>query len=123
VLVAGIAYTSPNGSAGWLRRYDFDGNPSSEVLALPITDGGRVAVDAADHVLVAGGLSVPNQSSNFWVRRYDPALTEVWTRGYDRAGDVDTASSVTTDAALNAYVSGQSSGGSSPRFLIHGWGP
>jgi hypothetical protein len=123
VLVAGIAYTTPNGSAGWLRRYDFDGNPSSEVLALPITDGGRVAVDAADHVLVVGGLSVPNQRLDFWARRYDPALTEVWTRGYDRAGEVDTATFVATDAALNAYVSGQSSGGSAVRFLIHGWGP
>jgi len=123
VLVVGIATTPPSTSAGWLRKYDFDGNPSSEALALPITTGGSVAVDAADHVLVAGNVSVPSQSINLWLRRYDPALVEVWTRSYDRQTEADRASCAATDAALNAYVCGETTPGSIERFLIQGWGP
>jgi len=92
----------------WLRKYD----PAGSELWTETDAGGAVvavsdvATDSADNIVVVGVEHVEEADSNIWVRKYDLAGDELWTRTYD-GGDHDYASAVATDSADNVIVVGE----------------
>jgi hypothetical protein len=108
-------------AGGWdafVRKYDPAGN---EVWTRQFGTGGGegamgVAVDAGGHTYVVGSTRavLPGQTwGGDWdafVRRYDPAGTEEWTRQLG-GHESDHAVSVAVDPAGSALVAGQTMGG------------
>ncbi len=76
-------------------------------------DGGKdigwaITVDSAGNVIVAGRLMLADVQ-NVWVRKYDPNLSEIWTRTYNGGAGNDEARGVTTDTSNNVYITGRTS--------------
>jgi hypothetical protein len=76
-----------------------------------------IAVDSAGAIYVAGTLEAGQSSFDAFVRKYDAAGNELWTRQFGTvvpAGDVEPVSDVAHDLAVdgagNIYAAGQTSG-------------
>jgi hypothetical protein len=107
-------------SEGWIRQFG----------TMEADQAEGVAVDPEGNVLVAGwtlGTMAGQQSSGMvdvFVRKYDPAGNELWTRQFG-AWEKDFAHAISVDGAGNAYVvgethgilPGQSSGGGFDAFV------
>jgi hypothetical protein len=107
-------------NGGWdafLRRYDPAGN---ELWTRQFGGGGgetaaKVAVDAGGDAYVVGGTraALPGQTTagdyDAFLRKYDPAGNEVWTRQFGTPAE-DYALAVTLDGAGNPVVAGETGG-------------
>jgi hypothetical protein len=98
-----------SGNAIWTRQFGSTGNGVKVEYAY------SVSVDAQRNVYVAGqtGSTLPGQtsagSSDAFLRKYDSAGTELWTRQFGTSGP-DVALSTSVDAAGHALVVGQTNG-------------
>jgi hypothetical protein len=109
MLAAGVLLSPPatvlGETAGWTRQFGTTGADRAE----------GVALDEAGDVYVAGWTmgTLPGQTSagtlDAFVRRYDPAGGEVWTRQFG-SWERDFARAVATDGAGSVYVVGETYG-------------
>jgi hypothetical protein len=109
--------TGAGGSDVFLRKYDSAGNvqwtrqfgTSSQDL------GNSVSVDGSGNVYIAGQTfgTLPEQTNagftDAFVRKYDSAGTELWTRQFG-TNDRDNGDSLSVDGSGNVYVSGRTQG-------------
>ncbi len=111
-----VSKWDPAGNAVWTRQF---GTPAND-------QAHDVAVDGAGNAYVAGSTqsTLPGQVSaggdDAWVRKYDPAGTEVWTRQFGSPGE-DEAKGVAVDGTGNAYVAGQTNGTFPGQTSAGGW--
>ena len=119
----------------FVRKYDTDGNELwtqqfGAEGASATTTAASVAVDSSGAVYVAGWVfgGLPGQTAggqdDAFVRKYDAAGKEVWTRQIGGSGH-DLASTVAVDAAGDVYVATQSDVGSNDvgTTVVHKYGP
>jgi hypothetical protein len=121
VLVAGQAGGPLAGSAGgpfdaFVRKYSAEGSVQWTrqfgVGRTAATSASGVAVDATNAVYVAGWVqgalpgATPGGRGDAFLRKYDAAGAEVWTRQFGGA-DHDQATTVKVDAAGDVYVAAQ----------------
>jgi hypothetical protein len=110
--------TSPGGQDAFVRKYDGSGN---EVWTRQFGSSSNdmaegVAIDGSGNVYVAGITwgTFPGQTSSgsgdAFVRKYDSAGNEVWTRQFGTSEDWDLADGVAVDASGNVYVAGDTIG-------------
>ena len=100
--------------------------PAALNLAQNWTTG--IAVDSGGNVVVAGSvrqddgaIGTENWRTDIYVRRLDPAGTELWTRTYDGGRD-DWGYAVAVDAQRNVIVAGRSYlRPANAAFSYHGW--
>jgi len=98
----------PGVTQEWVARYDGPANSWDIAHAL--------ALDEAGNIYIAGD----SVTSTFWdyvTIKYDPAGNQLWTAHYDGPGgdnDSDRAYALAVDDAGNAYVTGESWGGTEP---------
>ena len=112
-----------SGKEVWTQQFGAEG-------ASATTTAASVAVDGSGAVYVAGWVfgSLPGQTEggqdDAFVRKYDAAGKEVWTRQIGGPGH-DLASTVAVDAAGNIYVATQSDIGSNDvgTTVVHQFGP
>lgn len=115
-----VARVDRNGTLSWVRQF---GSGASDVAA-------AVAVDATGAVYVAGrtGGALAGQNpageSDAFLRKYDPAGTELWTRQFGNARAtiasglaVDGAGSIYVVGATGAALPNQSAFGQNDAFL------
>ncbi len=84
VYVTGSEYVNGQNGNIWVRKYD----PSGKELWTKTyngtyngyDEGSDIAVDGSDNVYVIGYESVTEEENNIWVRKYDSAGKELWTR-------------------------------------------
>lgn len=101
------AYVRKYDSAGtvqWTRQFGSGGNDAASAIA----------VDASGNVYVAGhaqgGLPQPNVGSlDAYVRKYDSAGTEQWTRQVGSV-ELDSGEAVSVDASGSVYLTGYTEG-------------
>ena len=118
VYVAGFnPVPGQNSWESFVRKYDSAGNEvwTRQFGSAPFPPGyerpTRVALDGAGNVYVAGSTvgALPGQTAagdfDAFVRKYDSAGTEVWTRQLANAG-VDEAKGVAVDSTGNVYMAG-----------------
>jgi hypothetical protein len=87
------------GTELWTRTYNGEANSYDY--------GSGITTDASGNVYVIGSEYVTGQNSNIWVRKYNSAGTELWTRTYNgTANSNDYGQGITTDAEGNVYVTG-----------------
>ena len=116
VMTIVAALAAPNEAAGqactagtidWVHQF---GTAASD-------EAWGVAADSAGNVYVAGRTAgtLPGQTSvggyDAFVRKYDPAHNQVWTRQFGKTGD-DWGFDVTVDGNGNVYVAGSMTSGS-----------
>ncbi len=109
--VAGYRVIPGQSNNIWIRSFDLDGNVGLNVEYNDPANGsdvsGGVAVAPGGNFVVAGNEAVALQGADIWVRKYDPAGTEVWTRGANGpANSTDHGRDVAVDAAGNVAVVG-----------------
>ena len=110
IAVAGITNTQ-SGNDIIVRLYnETGGSVWTDVVdgEAGATDQGHgVAMDSAGNVYAAGSVNVTDQSENAWLRKYDPAGTEIWTEEYaDNSGGPDQYFSAAVDKDDNIVVGG-----------------
>jgi hypothetical protein len=111
-LIAGGGLADGQGSDIWVRKQDPAGDElwSDKDGSLAGEHAYGVAVDGADAVVVAGHIRVLGTQgyihSDIWVRKYDPAGNELWTRTHDAGDTGDAAYGVATDRNGNVVVVG-----------------
>lgn len=101
----------------FVRKYDPSGNELwTRQFGSPISDEGRrVVVDSSANVLVVGSTvgALPGQTfaggADVFVRKYDAAGSEVWTRQYGTT-DVEFAKAAVVDVTGNVVVVAQAGG-------------
>ncbi len=111
--------TSASGEDAFVRKYDAAGNELwTRQFGAPgsFTVGLIRAADFAGNVYVAGytGGALPGQTfaggfTDAFVRKYDAAGNELWTREFGTAGG-ESAGGVAVDGAGNVYVGGNTNG-------------
>lgn len=109
--------TNAGSSDAYVRKYDSSGAEVwTRQFGTSSTDNAlSVGVDASGSVYVAGLTfkALPGQTSagaaDAFIRKYDAAGTELWTRQFGTV-NVDTAMSVTVSATGIVYVSGTTAG-------------
>jgi uncharacterized delta-60 repeat protein len=111
VIVAGYTTTAAAQRDVWVRKHSAAG--AMQWTRTAAGTGGQddeahaVATDADGNVIVAGYLWAGGSQRDLWVRKYDPAGTELWTRTHDGpAASNDEANGVATDTAGNVVVVG-----------------
>jgi len=117
----------------FVRKYDGEGNELwTRQFGTSIDDhAGGVAVDGSGNVYVAGYTygALPGQENlgdgDAFVRKYDGAGNELWTRQFGTSGDdyaigvaVNTSGSVYVAGITGATLPGQTSWGGSDAFLV-----
>ena len=126
VYVAGVTYGGLDGNTltgnadFFLTKYDATGiklYTKQMGVAGVNTVANAVATDASGNVYVAGftegGLdgNTPTGISDFFLTKYDPSGTKLYTKQMGASGVNTSASRVTTDASGNVYVAGFTGGG------------
>ena len=111
VVVAGAETVANQGFNVWVRKYDVNGNTvwtQTYDNAAHLDDAANgVAIDASGNVVVGGFETLPNGTSDAWVRKYSPAGAPLWTQAYNGAADGnDTVNFVAIDASANVYACG-----------------
>jgi len=120
---AGITFSTLPGqtsSGGWdafVRKYDQAGNEvwTRQFGTSSYDFAQAIAVDAAGNSYAAGitGGTLPGQTSagsgDAFVRKYDTAGNEVWTRQFGSIAN-DNANGIAVDAAGQSFVAGQTDG-------------
>lgn len=112
-----LGQTSSGNADAFVRKYDAAGN---EIWTRQFGSSGEdvargVAVDAAGNSYVVGwsGGTLPGQTragpQDAFLRKYDAAGSEVWTRQFGSSG-TDLVLSVAGDAAGKIYITGRVSG-------------
>ena len=93
----------PDGTIGWVRRYDGPGNGWDYARA--------VAVDGAGNVYVTGMSIGAGTGPDYATVRYDSSGNELWVERYNGPGDGwDCAWATVVDDSGNIYVTGYSVG-------------
>ncbi|MEX1362572.1 MAG: DUF4215 domain-containing protein [Nannocystaceae bacterium] len=111
VVVAGYTTTAGAGRDIWVRKYSPAGAPQWSRTAAGSgsnnDEGHAVATDGDGNVLVTGFVWAGADGRDIWVRKYDAAGAEQWTRTHaGPAGDNDEGNGVAADAAGNVIVAG-----------------
>ncbi|MFC1609824.1 DUF4215 domain-containing protein [Myxococcota bacterium] len=98
-------------SSIWVARYENDGElgwyRSESQQDSEYNLGYGIAVDVNGDVLAIGSMEYGELGGGVWLRKYDSAGEEVWTRTYaNRAGDRAVGLSVCTDPDGNIVIAG-----------------
>ena len=111
VIVGGVETVVNQGGNMWVRKYDKDGNTvwtrtyASATTFNDIVYG--VDTDAAGNIVIGGFEAIANGTADMFVRKYNPAGTELWTQKYNGNADQDdVVNNVFIDAAGNVFVAG-----------------
>ena len=112
----------------FVRKYDGAGNEiwTRQFGTSDEDFGYGVAVDGLDNVYVAGDTkgALPGQTSSggrdVFVRKYDGAGNELWTRQFGTSAD-DRASDATGDGSNNVYIAGHTLGAFSGQTSSGEW--
>ena len=121
--LAGYTYGALSGQSSlglqdaFVRKYDPDGNELWTRQFGTVGDdfGKRIAVDASNNVYVVGWTTdaLPDQASSgnydAYIRKYDSAGSEVWTRQFGTSGH-DYAYALSLDSTIGVYVAGHTAG-------------
>jgi hypothetical protein len=100
-----------SGSLRWDRRYDGPASGTDSAVA--------VAVDACEHVYVAGVSTDPVTGADFTVLKYDSEGNLIWERRYAGQGDAeDSPVAMKLDQHGNVYVTGTSETAGSPKEIL-----
>jgi len=87
------------GNEVWTRTYNGTANGDDS--------GSDIAVDGSGNIYVTGSEWVTEQWLNIWVRKYDSAGKELWTRTYNGiANYLDEGTGIAVDGSGNVYVTG-----------------
>jgi cysteine-rich repeat protein len=111
VYVAGWEYISGEGRNVWVRQYSAGGVAGwTQTYNGPDDandEGWGVATDSGGNVIVIGFTPVAGQENDVWIRKYDGAGAELWTRTHSgRSERNDFGRAVTTDSADAVIVAG-----------------
>lgn len=117
--------TSVGGRDAYLRKYDSTGKALwTRQFGSSSDDFGRsVGVDGGGNVYVAGYTDavLPGKTSagakDAFVRKYDPAGTEIWTRQFGSNGD-DYAYTMSVSQSGDVYIAGQTAGALPSQSLL-----
>ncbi len=113
---------SPPNRSGFLAKYDSSGTMVyfKQLVGAPytLTFSRSVATDASSNVYVAGytsdgldGNTIPVNTLDFFLTKYDSSGTKLYTRQMGAAGTMTFGLSTATDATGNVYVTGYTNGG------------
>jgi len=96
---------NPSGDTLWIRRYNGTANDIDEAYA--------IAVDVLGNVYVTGESNGAGTSIDYLTIKYNSSGDVIWTQRYNGPEFAwDIAYSITVDDLGNAYVTGESNGGS-----------
>jgi cysteine-rich repeat protein len=114
VILAGWIASAAGDTDMWLQRRGPGGEIRwDEVVASPGGDDDKanvLVVDDAGGFIVGGEMGAGAGSTDAWIRRYGPDLTELWTTSYSGpAGDRDTTWGLALDDDGNLFACGYQS--------------
>jgi len=112
VVIAGFETTASQAANAFIRKYDAAGNvvwTQTNAGAAGLNDiAYGIDVDAANAVAVGGFISLANDTSDVWVRKYSSTGSTMWTNTFNGTADIDDLGyAVTVDSNSNVLVAGR----------------
>ncbi|MFC1609822.1 DUF4215 domain-containing protein [Myxococcota bacterium] len=117
IVTGAVAISASQQQHIWVGKYDSSGNEVWSFVAgttAHLSQGGSVAVDGEDNVIVAGVVEHGGQWSA-WTTKYSPDGTELWNHTHRDVSDLQAlATAVDTDSDDNIVVIGLGERGEDP---------